>query len=1127
MSFLKDDLEAEWGARLRNVALVAEAIRKYDDIESASRIVGAFIKHSGQPAKLLREYPALVLFTVTAVGGANYSEGAFWSNIRDAYNLQNSSPGFQELVGEAYLAGLKHFGLDRYTTPRKYVGLFLIHATIPNASHTKFLRKLIAEYNNNPSLTGEIFNNKFRYLQSSEVQANEIDKPIWHFIRETGAFADLFVDRCIELIIDLADGIRDENGGEGLPENILESLEVLLKNGLQIKKHKLGSRKVGELKPYVYFNDESEEIQVFLPPLESILGRDVVWEVSIGDHIETVHRIKPLNGMAPEKNFISLRSPDKKVVIREKFDGREWVIDLYGDGNLITFGEDSKLMPIKGPIPRGLSTTIYPRILNSKNNFLRSTGNPDRQNLGLLENWAQEGSESNWVITRIDLSDVDSIWIEDSDGLQNQGSVRYVSSSRNPRIDISQGLVSEVQTKSGLAVLSELPVIHLPGIPGNTESFWKIQIQSDTQESQQLSVAYNSTDSKQTLNLVLAEGLYALTVEGRSGTRISRAFYYCPELQIETTPNFRPIAIDGQGLAPALVEIPFLNIAHSLSPSEVSLEVISNSGELLTVTPRHMSLQILKNSVDSKKYFESIRIAKEDLAETRLRIEVDGTRGNALVLKDKNGLVLHHDSGETERDGSLSFNLAKLSDSAGALAVTHLYFNNAVGNSSYIGQISPRKIFQNDPQVIEGKLFIVDEEFPENLMVTFYSKYAPWRKPVRIPVSSSQLEIPNSISELGPFGVTFEIGSLFSFDPIHPRFSAQNPNSQRFAAVQDVEPDSPERGLVHWLLTGTPNEQMRLVDVSVLWHCLTDSTVVGAGHSEIYHRDVASFCAEFLNGDPSAAFLNFPTELHERDSELKLLFLADLIDEMPHAPVTDFCHSATAKKSPALFAILAGGSLAVDSEWKNIALEMWGTSSTRRNEEGEFDGWAFNRLSNCLNLMVTPTKPHPLLQKDFESLFVEFVNAGVVPGALWDSNNWPHQFLYVYKAAEAIQSIAWLRTSASISSAQRLDRELSAFINDTNFSECLSVLASRPMPPEGVSVPGIGNAILAVPSISLRLALAARIAARGSATASEFWHKYKFLHQAISTHMPKLVEFDIVLAELLISHIEGEKNDSN
>jgi hypothetical protein len=70
---------------------------------------------------------------------------------------------------------------------------------------------------------------------------------------------------------------------------------------------------------------------------------------------------------------------------------------------------------------------------------------------------------------------------------------------------------------------------------------------------------------------------------------------------------------------------------------------------------------------------------------------------------------------------------------------------------------------------------------------------------------------------------------------------------------------------------------------------------------------------------------------------------------------------------------------------------------------------------------------------------------------------------------------------------------------------------------------GARSNLIHLPALSIRLALAARLAARGNKIAEQIYEHFKLVFQDISVKCPEIVERDLVLAELYLSFTEREE----
>jgi hypothetical protein len=86
------------------------------------------------------------------------------------------------------------------------------------------------------------------------------------------------------------------------------------------------------------------------------------------------------------------------------------------------------------------------------------------------------------------------------------------------------------------------------------------------------------------------------------------------------------------------------------------------------------------------------------------------------------------------------------------------------------------------------------------------------------------------------------------------------------------------------------------------------------------------------------------------------------------------------------------------------------------------------------------------------------------------------------------------------------------------------ILKSRPILDKNAQreIKGMPSRVANWPAISIRMALAARTASRGSLPSLTLWEANKSYYLKMAKALPSLVEIDLTIAELALRQIESE-----
>lgn len=1118
------ELERRWQARLREVSLVGQVDFNDDEIERACEFVSHHFQTRIDPERrnYFAQFPAAVLIAITSAA-RDYEGGVFWPKLANRLGLPIINQNGQASLASIYSQALDALGLERFSTPRARIGEMLVHATVPDSCLNLFTHKLINLFKKNPNTSGLDVVDYFQSIQRGKVQAHEINIPILDFVVDAGDIAPYFIDECMSLISAVAEKKDTESVGLGLATH---SREVVLRAASDAKISTRGNRNSESRGHRARFVLDPISLRLFLAlPSRAGQSSPELWTVQWSEREFSDYSYPPVAGVF-EPTLIPLIEPGSQAVLTNKETGEEVALSLWvGTSPYAIFDATGSAITGSSTIKSESVYALFARTIEQKPATLLLDGLPS---LNLQDHGAPAGwnrGDNSWHLLQVRTEKISRISIGLS-GEELLSSERRVNTQDSPKLIEVEAVVGAWVDGFG-APLRSLPAVFLPA-SGIAETFtWQITLlnadigtpafEASSKASTEISRVY--------LPLDLPNGRYTIRVEGRKGYRLSFNFALVRNLQLSFTTDVRLFERSSGELEATSATIEAsANPKRCISLGEGQISAAEDvDGVFITVEPPRIQLR-LDNQESSKQLPRQAQILKESLVESVLRVTwpSGSTLANKLRIVDSTGSVLASSIEPTTSASNFAeFKLAKINDVVPTNKICWLELF-AETEPIVVGRVSPQRIL--DGCVIQPgdyRLELQTSELPVGLKAGFFSSLASWRDPVIVDVTGKYPEVPAEILAAGPFKVLFQLDD--GWTPLTwSRRLGGNPNAYSLNANLPVEPTTPELALVYWLLTGEKNQELLTqVDQDTLWRCLTDPSVET---QKVGRREIEQFCRENLDADPDAAFQHFPKEIHRRDSYLKLMFLADIIDESPRIPAEHLLSLSTAATAPALYAVAAAGELSPGSSAFESAIELWLGRSISSLGDEEVEKEVLVRYLLTLSEWLSSERPDvrhllKLEEKAFNHVYQEFGLLG--PAPLLSVSSCGKLFYEMSQKSEDLWTDIPLVKSGLFFDVFDLEFQR-ALDNCELTSQLSSLVATRPAWPDNIETPRGSRIVLAnVPRLSLRLALLCRLAARGFTAASETWHSFKREHQNLSRILPQVVEFDVLLIELYLNQLLG------
>lgn len=1115
-----NELELDWSEQLQNASLVVQVDYRDVDAVLALKRIGYYFQVK-KTDRILREYPASLLVGLNYVASSQMQQGTLWPYIFAGLNGLKSTQPLQEVISRLHRLALNKFRLERFEHPLGRIGEILLHAGIPVSSQEKFVRRLIRDFRTKADFDQLSFNEAIRAIPGDRVQAASLDKQIWHFINQAGNVADDFVAKCIEVL----DDPTSQNSGAGLPPRIISEVARLVD---EIGKSDLrrSDTSAGRVKPprIVWSGSANNQLEVVFPALPESRDSAVRWTVEADNRVETVDIAQEIPGLSRQERSFELSRPAAQITVHsaslvsgQGLHPRTWTLTLFPEEQPVMFFDGTGQLELgKGPLQPELLKVLLPRKtrLGTGSPLVNVEGEHRVRPMDAPLGWgAEETSSNDWFAVEIDSTNAESVEIIFGDLAKPLR--RAISAFRRPK-PLHNGLLLGVFDSQELPTYSEFPDFEVGSLSLDGDE-WSYSIRTEDRGLVWSGVAIAEDGKLRAKTPKHLCGHLTIQVSRGFGQTVSVSRTVIQGLRSSYDGAVRKLRADGKGLEDFSFSIfsedgDELSVELSGKQRSVKIESSHLDEVELTARPNYEFLELFNTR--SKKHTEWIEPTKsnvENLTELQLFFS-SGIVGSA-------GLVGRWPGGASQvlapRISSpwFKFNLGELSDAANARGAFRLELQDNLGRVLQVGTCYPKKLYSK--VTLESNVESLEFEFqggqaPEGLQLALYSPMAPWREPLVVEVNAGSVSVPETLRSLGVLAGTVAVSSPWAPHDFGREPNRESSNTFEFDVLPPDERLSPEQALVHWVMTGEEAEQLRNMGPELAWTCFTKASELRSG-SSVKPFAIKKLAAEILSGAANALGV-YPASNRSRSENLVDLIESGLITQTPE---TSQIIIAEQLSRP----VLAAVGTALDDLESSLSLfdfcsSAWGATHPKNLDSEE------NRLAVFeykLNLLNFRDRQIIWMMRLEDSVFAQHAD-GYLPGRLLDGGN---IFLQVFKvlyseAERLIEGLGLDWTNEVSDSVANIRKSLQ--------SDLKPLLAARPIlsTPELRQIAGLGSRIANWPSISIRMAFAARLAARGSEEARLIFETNKSFYLRMAKALPSLIEIDITIAELALRKTESE-----
>lgn len=1086
---LLDFRERHWRKRLDVASLAAEAL-DYIEVshrEQALEVLGHLYQRQPdayQRSLVLRRWPSVHVVATSGVAADHYASGTFWPKLISLLGVRGAQ-GFHREWGEAFLANLQRLGLPTFDgadddAGTKYVGRILMHSGMPTYCLRDFYRVIGERRAKVAGLEPEEFVS-WASSRARQKQLYNVDRPVDRFLQYGGDFAVDVTGRAFDLLDAVA------AGGDGsdvpLPERFRDvAIQLRAEGGvLPVHRRTSGPGAAADQQPKLIVDPFGKGLILRLPAVGDAPDGSAVWLVGldgITQRVATRALFPGLSEPAPQTDVPivgPVRTASAALLGREDLQAVMTVVD--DKDPLLAFGEDGALLPSGLPLPGRPTWLLFP----GEPGDLQLAG----EGMVLSESPLPPGW-SGWCLVLLDLEGVSTLSVGATGrprAIRNQASARIVADEP----------VRGVRTSSGLPVGSAVPTIQLPEQLG--EADWDVALldasgdvigrwKTDAQDSDP-----NSIWDEVPRPVV---GTFTIRVRGPWGRGATRSLTVIEGMDVAFTPGWRRF-VEG-GLQPCVGRVnasehvqisrPTIEFAETDRESYVRVGA-HNNYRTLVVTPPHMTIAYQSSETTTNPSVRALRLFREDITDDPGTLILDvGTAAEPklhFLTSHQTVQVIEATAG---RSGIYRFDLSKFVDTLSSYPQGQLALE--ASGSLVVATIRPRRLV-SDVMLVDDALEFSDCVDIDGLTAHVYTTRAPWRDPASLPVAAGRAVLPPWLMDAGPMRVLVRLEDPWAPLPV-PEWPA--PGKSRLIEAEGYPlDDDPEAIAVSAFLAGEGDLPAEASDLTRLWSVrgLLGGLALGDRITE-----VAKTIDAAVHAQPRAALLSLTTSRAPSDSIPALLIRAGL----PWADL-EAAHEETPPTWTLRSALSSTLLSAADADWSEdevaAAIEVCG-DVVADLLSGADPFAAAGRLDASAEIFDSQA-----------AMREEFVRqTGLVPTGLLTSDS------RVLAAMEFVKQrrdprLEWLVKHAHkiLDETERMLRILDDPVTQAAFN------ARRH--------PDATGGWRVVPAISLGLALAARHAARGNATAAAWLPRQGRIWADLATVVPQMVTIDLIVAELLVA----------
>jgi hypothetical protein len=1105
---LLDIRERQWAPLLRGVSLVAEAeIREDRRTQAVSAIgvlygEGQYTAAQGTAARgvaFLTRWPGCLVASMTGVAVTSYAQGIYWPALWKAAGYMGNADD-QRVWGMAFIAALSELGLPTFSDSNlRWVGPILMHAGIPAYCLGDFFRLLADRRRQDPGLDADSFLT-WATAPRRQLRLSQLDKPAERFLLNGGDYAHDIVDRTLDLLDRLTEPDPDFDAVR-LPSYMIEMakaeqaagrLDLTKATRSASNRTSVGIRR--QAQPRIALDAYGQGVHVLLPAVGDTPDGVARWKITADGETRTVQSRAMWVGAAettPQTVF-PLDRPVRTVLVsltgREDLAAELTVVDQADP--VLFFGDDGRRLSATVSLPRSQVWIMHPA-----DQDLEFAGQPGQ----IVEPSVPFGWDG-WRLRGVSLEDVQVV------GLQG-GRSHPVEVQARPQLLFGEPLPGVV-TPFGSPVYPVPPRLRLPQAAG-VKIKWYAEIRRVGTSAPLVGRAVDPDDQIDIWEGVSRPvlGAFEITVRGPLGRGLRRTVFIAEGLTVSYQPKLRLLTTFGLtggeakvAAAPGATAQP---ATLRFGPGERARPIeyrTPTESEPLVITPPHVA--VLCPAAGVTTWTTSlVHLVTEDFADAGrllIRVPAPDSAGQAgqnskleLAVLIRGQQVQAIPVGGQQSPGLAGFDLARAADTIAAHGHAELAVD--LGNVHMpVGYVRPRRL-ASGVELAAHTLVLRDATAVDGLTAGVYLAYAPWRPPAELLIAADgTASLPAELQDAGPLRVLLRIDDPWTVSswPVWPGSKAYACEAPGVPRSVDREEES-----LSAFVAGEAELPELTHHLGWLWRLVDQaSALVAAGA----RTDLAERCTGELRHRPRAALLALADEELSQADVTHALITTGLTAEPPDTELWQPGEQRILQRLWAALpaaAALASGDLFGNHDLADAAIAQCG-DGLGEILKGRPDPYgAVGRFGPEAERMAT----WPSEQVD-----ALWQAAAVVPQALLDADT------RLMAARRMFDTRREQPMRAAATFAKTIVRTAEALVRQSCYRDLADAISAR-QPAEGKS------GWLALPAMSIAMALLARLAARGNSNCTMLEREYRGKWANLALYAPELVAIDLVLAEALVT----------
>lgn len=1095
--------EEYWRRLLQGVSLVAEAEINEAHRTQAVMVLGRLYKarkpvwgkDDEQAVDFLTRWPACVVAAMTGVALTGLEKAKYWPAFWEAVRYEGNTDD-QRIWGTAFLYALGDLNLPEFEAAYpKFVGPILMHTGIPACCSGGFFRLLADRRHQHPGMDADDF-----YAWVTEpgrrTHLSGLHKPAEQFLLNGGDYAHDVVDRTFDLLERLADPDPDWDGIR-LPGYMIEcarkehaagNLDLI--GTRQSNAGRSGASTIRQAQPHIALDPYGAGVHVVLPAVGDMPDGVARWRITADGKTSVVQSQAMWVGAAEAapQTAAPVNQPVRTILV--SLAGRE---DLTAELRVVEpsdpvlfFGEDGRRLSAAVSLPKGRIWIMHP----ASRELTFHPGAALAFESSVPFGW------DGWQLRLVSLDKVASVQL---DG----GKPHAVQSQARPQLLIDEP-VPGVATPYGSPVYAALPRLVLPDDVGAGIT-WDIEVRragDGTVLTRQAGVTSGEVDIWTGVPRP-ALGAFEVTVRGPLGRGLRRTVFIAEGLSAGYRPPTRLLSqlglVKGEVVLSSAAGATVQPAVLRFGPSERTRPVeyrTETETEPLMLTPPHAAL-LCPGAGVTAWLTSLLHLVTEDFTEAgRLLIRIPNSgmpyQNDQLELQVYAGgrLAQSIPASGQHSPGLAGFELARAADTVRSEGRAELVLSGLAAPMP-VGYVRPRRL-ASGVELAEGMLVLRDGARIDGLTAGVYPVFAPWRAPALLPVSDQgTAELPGELTNAGPLRVLLQVDDPWSASdwPTWPVTSAYDCP----APGVPVSADDEEEAALSRYVAGDSGLPELTSSLGRLWQMVELAPeLVRSGA----RADLAARCAEGLCARPRAALLALESGVLDSAAAT-------------HAMISTGITAVPLDAAP----WLPGDQHVLERLWSALPVAAAVASAMLMRQDIIADAAAASCGDSLFAILDGYGDPHARVGRfgpaeetmarwSPEQIEAMWQAAAVVPQALLDTDTRTAAALRMFAA----RNEAPMRASAV--TAKDTARVAERLLAESPYPDLASAVAARQ--PTG------NGGWLALPAMSIAMALTARLAARGHSRCAELERAYRGKWANLALYAPDLVAIDLVLAETLI-----------